>query len=97
MHILVVRFSLPAEQADRVQRALASTASDLNGEPGFRSFKTLKSPTGDEVLAVVEWDDQASFELWTESAGFSRFQIDSNPRSPVKTDFKLYEVTFSRP
>ncbi|SRR5712691_11544196 len=97
MHILVVRFNLPPERGERIQRALATTASDLNGVPGFRSFKILKGPAGDELLAVVEWDDQASFELWTESASFTRFQIDSNPSGPVKTDFKLYEVSYSRP
>ena len=80
----------------RTHSAAFAHSSGLIEVPGFRSFKFLKSETGEEYLVLTEWNSRADFEAWTQSDAFSRAHSGSNPNSPVKSQLSNYEVLIER-
>ncbi len=95
MHIAINRLRVPAEYTEHLERAFAG-ATNMNGVPGFRSFKFLKNVGGGEYLVLTEWDDRQSFETWTESDAFVRAHSGGNSNSPVKSELGVYEVVMER-
>lgn len=95
MHVAINRLRVPAEYAEHLEQAF-QRAGNMAGVPGFRRFVLLRKVDGGEYLVLTEWDDQPSFETWTQSDAFSRAHSGSNPNSPVRGDLAVYEAIIER-
>jgi len=58
------RADIDAEQYARDAQAMEELA---RSQPGYRSFKSYTSEDG-EVIALSEWDDEASARAWGQQA-----------------------------
>jgi heme-degrading monooxygenase HmoA len=73
MYVVVNRITVAAEHADDFAASFADTMAHLEGVPGLRR-STLLAPSapGGEFMSTMEFDTQAHFEEWTQSASFAR-------------------------
>lgn len=83
------------------EELFGSRAKQIDTMPGFIDMQVLRpSKEGDAYLIVSHWESEASFKGWTISAtfleghkrGFADIAKAEGKETPMKSDFKTYEV-----
>ena len=73
MYIAMNRFRIALGHEDDFETLWRNRDSQLDGVPGFETFRLLKGPSDDEATLYAShttWKCEADFRAWTESDAF---------------------------
>jgi heme-degrading monooxygenase HmoA len=86
MFIAMNRFQIARGREDAFEEMWRNRESHLDEVEGFREFRLLKGPSGDESTLFVShsiWNSRAEFMAWTESEAFRKAHAQA--RAPEGT------------
>lgn len=102
--IKINAITVPEGSGDELARRFAARAGAVDGQAGFEGFELLKPTDGRSTwLVVTRWQDEASFEAWTQSAAFAHGHAGANAPAPhggpvsVASELWSYEVAGGSP
>ena len=75
MFIAMNRFRIALGREAVFEELWRKRESHLDEVPGFREFRLLRGPSGEEATLYAShsvWDSRAAFEAWTRSEAFRK-------------------------
>ena len=73
MYIAMNRFKITPGQEEAFEKVWAERDSHLDEVPGFREFKLLRGPEGEDHTLYAShsiWESEQAFVAWTQSEAF---------------------------
>lgn len=106
-HFVAINYiTCQPEYKERFEYLFGSRAKAIDTLPGFENMHVLRPAKEEDTYLVISyWKDEAAFQAWTKSEEFmqghkrgfedvAKAKAEGKP-SPMKSDFKTYEIIAS--